>query len=90
MRVIIQGKKVILKGDTTTTGGSVLEGSPLVNQEDALARKGGLVFCPACKAQGKITEGSSLVCIDGEGEVALEGHKVKCGCPDGCRLVALG
>lgn len=46
MRATIEGKKVILQGDTTTTGGIVLAGSPLANQGAALARKGDLVFCP--------------------------------------------
>ncbi|WP_058913352.1 PAAR domain-containing protein [Entomohabitans teleogrylli] len=89
MRTTVQGKKVILAGDTTTTGGKVLSGSLLVNQSQALARKGDPVLCPACKSTGKITEGSSLVNIEGV-EVALEGHNVNCGCRGGCKLVALG
>ena len=89
MRTVIQGKKVILVGDTTTTGGKVLSGSPLANQTQALARKGDPVFCPACKAIGMISEGSTLANIAGV-EIALEGHKVTCGCPGGCKLVASG
>ncbi|TQI77343.1 putative Zn-binding protein involved in type VI secretion [Serratia fonticola] len=87
MRTVIQGKKVILVGDTTTTGGKVLSGSSLANQSQALARKGDPVFCPACKATGVISEGSTLANIAGI-EIALEGHKVSCGCPNGCTLVA--
>ncbi|ERK11936.1 hypothetical protein L580_4207 [Serratia fonticola AU-P3(3)] len=87
MRTIIQGKKVILVGDTTTTGGKVLSGSPLANQSQAFARKGDPVFCPACKVTGVIGEGSTLANIAGV-EIALEGHKVTCGCPGGCKLVA--
>ncbi|MGQ6551034.1 PAAR domain-containing protein [Serratia sp. JSRIV001] len=87
MRTVVQGKKVILVGDTTTTGGKVLSGSPLANQTQALARKGDPVFCPVCKAPGVISEGSSLANIAGV-EIALEGHKVTCGCPGGCKLVA--
>lgn len=87
MRTIIQGKKVILVGDTTSTGGKVLSGSPLANQIQALARKGDPVFCPACKATGVISEGSTLANIAGV-EIALEGHSVTCGCPGGCTLVA--
>lgn len=86
MRTIIQGKKVILVGDTTTTGGKVLSGSPLANQTQALARKGDRVFCPACKITGVISEGSTLANIAGV-EIALEGYKVACGCPNGCKLV---
>lgn len=87
MRTVIQGKKVILVGDTTTTGGKVLSGSPLANQTQALARKGDPVFCPACKVTGMISEGSTLANIAGV-EIALEGHKVICGCLGGCKLVA--
>ncbi len=79
-------KKIILKGDTTTTGGDVLNGSGLVNQQLAVARKGDPVFCPACKQTGAIAEGSNLFNIQGI-PVALEGHRVNCGCSTGaCRL----
>ncbi|MBD2805062.1 PAAR domain-containing protein [Xenorhabdus sp. ZM] len=47
------------------------------------------VFCPACKGTVSIAEGSSLTVIQGKA-VALEGHKVHCGCPSGCTLVAGG
>lgn len=87
MRTIIQGKKVILVGDTTTTGGKVFSDSPLANQIQALARKGDQVFCPASKAIGMISEGSTLANIAGV-EIALEGHKVTCSSPSGCKLVA--
>jgi uncharacterized Zn-binding protein involved in type VI secretion len=89
MRTVIQDKKVILVGDSTTTGGKVLSGSPLASSSQQLARKGDPVFCPACKTTGAISEGSSLANIAGI-PIALEGHKVTCGCPDGCQLVALG
>ncbi|AOR62214.1 PAAR domain-containing protein [Pectobacterium wasabiae] len=88
MRTVIQGKKVILVGDTTTTGGKVLSGSPLANQTQSIARKGDPVFCPVCKVTGTISEGSTLANIAGVA-IALEGHKVACGCPNGCTLVAL-
>ncbi|BFI60771.1 hypothetical protein KD5_05210 [Yersinia pseudotuberculosis] len=88
MRTVIEGKKVILVGDSTTTGGKVLRGSPLANQTQGVSRKGDPVFCPACKATGVISEGSTLANISGIA-VALEGHNVICGCPRGCKLVAL-
>ncbi|BES86051.1 hypothetical protein PEC302107_03110 [Pectobacterium araliae] len=88
MRTVIQGKKVILVGDTTTTGGKVLSGSALANQTQAIARQGDPVFCPVCKVTGIISEGSTLANIAGN-PIALEGHTVTCGCPDGCTLVAL-
>ncbi|WP_411753542.1 PAAR domain-containing protein [Serratia sp. (in: enterobacteria)] len=86
MRATIQGRKIIQKGDTTTTGGAVLSGSAWVDQTQGIACKGDPVFCPACKTTGFIAEGSSLLNIQDVG-VALEGHKVNCGCPNGCRLV---
>ncbi|MBS9425484.1 PAAR domain-containing protein [Photorhabdus caribbeanensis] len=86
MRSVVESKKIILKGDTTTTGGEVLNGSDLVNQQLSVACKGDSVFCPACKQTGAIAEGSNLFNIQGI-PVAQEGHLVNCGCPTGaCRL----
>ncbi|MBS9432824.1 PAAR domain-containing protein [Photorhabdus hainanensis] len=86
MRSVVESKKIILKGDITTTGGEVLNGSGLVNQQLSVACKGDSVFCPACKQTGAIAEGSNLFNIQGI-PVALEGHLVNCGCPTGdCRL----
>ncbi|WP_422631075.1 PAAR domain-containing protein [Photorhabdus stackebrandtii] len=52
----------------------------------SVACKGDPVFCPACKQTGAIAEGSSLFNIQGI-PVALEGHRVNCGCSTGaCRL----
>ncbi|WP_445494553.1 PAAR domain-containing protein [Photorhabdus sp. SF281] len=86
MRSVVEGKKIILKGDTTTTGGDVLKGSGLVNQQSSVACKGDPVFCPACKQTGAIAEGSNVFNIQGI-PVALEGHLVNCGCSTGaCRL----
>ncbi|WFQ78132.1 PAAR domain-containing protein (plasmid) [Xenorhabdus sp. SF857] len=89
MRAIINGKKIILKGDTTNTGGKVLTGSDLTKHGEPVACVDDSVFCPACKSTGAIAEGSSLTVIQGKA-VALEGHKVNCGCPSGCTLVAAG
>ncbi|MCT8345610.1 PAAR domain-containing protein, partial [Photorhabdus kleinii] len=58
MRSVVEGKKIILKGDTTTTGGDVLNGSGLVNQQLSVVCKGDPVFCPACKKIGVIAEDS--------------------------------
>ncbi|WP_416383762.1 PAAR domain-containing protein [Photorhabdus bodei] len=60
MRSVVESKKIILKGDTTTTGGEVLKGSDLVNQQLSVACKGAPVFCPGCKQTGSIAEGSNL------------------------------
>ncbi|HCR3197690.1 TPA: PAAR domain-containing protein, partial [Morganella morganii] len=45
------------------------------------------VYCPSCDQTGAIAEGDSLMKIKGI-PVALEGHKVTCGCSGGCVLVA--
>ncbi|OTA20048.1 hypothetical protein Xbed_01763 [Xenorhabdus beddingii] len=87
MRATIEGKKIILKGDTTNTNGTVLTGSGLTKQGEPIACVGDSVFCPACKSTGTIAEGSSLTMIQDK-PVALEGHKVDCGCSSGCMLVA--
>ncbi|NHB92719.1 PAAR domain-containing protein [Photorhabdus cinerea] len=88
MRSVVEGKKIILKGDITTTGGKVLNGSGLVNQQQSVACKGDPMFCPACQQTGAIAEGSNLFNIQGI-PVALEGHLVNCGYPTGaCRLKA--
>ncbi|KGM26038.1 MULTISPECIES: PAAR domain-containing protein [Photorhabdus] len=88
MRSVVESKKIILKGDTTITGGEVLNGSDLVNQQLSVACKGAPVFCPACKQTGAIAEGSNLFNIQGI-PVALEGHFVNCGCPTGKSTVII-
>ncbi|HFP8669000.1 TPA: PAAR domain-containing protein, partial [Providencia stuartii] len=49
---------------------------------------GDSVYCPSCKTTGAIVEGDGLMKIN-EIPVALEGHKVACGCFGGCVLVAV-
>ena len=89
MRAKVQGRKIILVGDTSTTGGTVLTGS---GDSGCLGRKiarlGDSVLCKACKVTGVIAEGAPDVKIMGI-PVALEGHMVACSCPPGShRLVA--
>ncbi|HEK0697767.1 TPA: PAAR domain-containing protein, partial [Proteus mirabilis] len=72
---------------TTNTGGTVLTGSSIAKQTQGIACVGDPVYCPACKKTGTIIEGDNLMKIKGI-PVALEGHKVACGCSDGCILVA--
>lgn len=88
MRTIINGKKIILQNDTTDTEGSVLSGQVLATEKYPIACIGDAVYCPACQQIGEIIEGSSLMQIQGV-PVALEGHKVECGCDNGCRLIAV-
>lgn len=87
MRSKVNGRKIILENDTTNTNGTVLKGSALVKQTHKVARLGDPVYCPACRTEGTIAEGDSLMKIQGI-PVALEGHKVNCGCASGCILVA--
>nr|WP_301539896.1 PAAR domain-containing protein [Providencia stuartii] len=55
MRCTIDNRKVIQKGDTTSTGGTVLERSDVASQKDIdIATEGMKVFCPACKKTGTI------------------------------------
>lgn len=89
MRSQVNGRKIILKNDTTNTGGTVLRGSSVAKQTEGIACVGDPVYCPSCKQTGVIAEGDSLMKINGI-PVALEGHKVTCGCPGGCLLVAAG
>lgn len=81
---------VIYQGDTTTSAGTVLEGSAgYVENGNKLALKGHAVFCPACDGTGIIAEGSDGITVD-DIPVALHGHRVDCGCPPGSvTLVAL-
>ncbi|OHT23004.1 PAAR domain-containing protein [Providencia stuartii] len=89
MRSTVNGRKIILKNDTTNTGGTVLTGSSLAKQTEGVACVGDSVYCPLCKKTGTIAEGDSLMKINGI-PVALEGYKVACGCSNGCVLVAIG
>ena len=87
MRSQVNGRKIILKNDTTNTGGTVLRGSSVAKQTQGIACVGDPVYCPLCEQTGTIAEGDSLMKINGI-PVALEGHKVTCGCSGGCLLVA--
>lgn len=86
-----QGISVICQGDTTTTGGRVLEGV-LGNRYTCdgipISLKGHKVSCPACGKVGIIAEGEVNLSFYGV-PTALDGHRVACGCPAGShRLVA--
>ena len=86
-----QGISVICQGDTTTTGGRVLEGV-LGNRYTCdgipVSLKGHKVSCPACGKVGVIAEGEVNLSFYGV-PMALDGHRVACGCPAGShRLVA--
>lgn len=64
MRSTVNCRKIILKNDTTNTGGSVLTASSLAKQTQGVACVGDSVYCPSCKKTGTIVEGDSLMKID--------------------------
>lgn len=73
------GKYVIVKGDKTSHGGTVLEGispHPILNQP--IACKGHLVSCPLCKGNYPIIEGVDNYLVDNKNP-AVEGMKTACG-----------
>ncbi|MDN0008601.1 PAAR domain-containing protein, partial [Providencia stuartii] len=64
MRSTVNGRKIILKNDTTNTGGTVLTGSSLAKQVQEVACVGDSVYCPSCKTTGAIVEGDGLMKIN--------------------------
>ncbi|MBN6069207.1 PAAR domain-containing protein [Aggregatibacter actinomycetemcomitans] len=72
-------RRVIVIGDKTTHGGTVLQGSHTITAGGKnIALQGDLVTCPQCKGNFHIAEGSSKMSANGKG-VALEGMKTTCG-----------
>lgn len=70
---------VILKGDKTTHGGTVLEGFEQVSCLDiSVAGVGHQVSCPMCKGTFPIIEGTPQVTFNGIA-LAVEGMKTACG-----------
>lgn len=51
MRSTVNSRKIILKNDTTNTGGTVLTASSLVKQTQRVACVGDPVYYPLCKKQ---------------------------------------
>ncbi|AFH94765.1 hypothetical protein AFL46_00070 [Providencia stuartii] len=49
MRSTVNGRKIILKNDTTNTGGTVLTGSSLAKQIQGFACVSESVYCPSSK-----------------------------------------
>jgi len=71
-------KKIILVGDSTSHGGSVISGSSTHTiSGKAIARQGDLVSCPK-HGDNKIIEGEANYLIDGI-PVGLDGHSTECG-----------
>ena len=80
------GKKLIVVGDSTSHGGTVISGSGTMTiAGKAIARLGDKVNCPKLYPSKRphgvnaIVEGEGGYIVDGQ-PVALEGHKTECGC----------
>lgn len=72
-------KAVIVLGDKTTHGGTVIQASLLATVNGKpIALRGDLVSCPQCKGVFPIVEGSSLGLFQGE-LVAVDTMKTACG-----------
>lgn len=72
-------KNIIRHGDKTNHGGTVIESIPHTNLNGKLiAGKGNMVFCPLCKGEFPIIEGSDTYRVNGV-PVALDGMKTACG-----------
>ncbi|MCQ9121334.1 PAAR domain-containing protein [Rodentibacter pneumotropicus] len=75
----MSARYVIVIGDKTTHGGTVLQGSHSMTAGGKnIALQGDLVACPKCKGNFPIAESSSKMSANGRG-VALEGMKTACG-----------
>jgi uncharacterized Zn-binding protein involved in type VI secretion len=79
MAYTIEGKHVIVLGDTTTHGGKVITGSENHSYRGIpVARVGDMVECPLCKGTYPIIEGAPKA-FDHEKPIARHGDKVACG-----------
>jgi uncharacterized Zn-binding protein involved in type VI secretion len=75
----IEGKEVILLGDTTTHGGKVITASDTHKYMGTpIARVGDMVECPQCKGTYPIIEGAPRAFDRGK-PIARHGDKVACG-----------
>ena len=70
----------IVRGDPTSSGGSVISGSPFTDIDGiAVARITDQATCPAHKGVFPIVEGDATLVVDGQ-PVALHGSALACGC----------
>lgn len=71
--------EIIRKGDKTSHGGTVLEGSSAdLCRGKEIAYSGHRTHCPKCKGEFPIIEGVKNTTLFGEG-VAIAGMKTGCG-----------
>lgn len=72
-------KPVIRKGDTTTHGGTVIEGiEDYLVYDKPIACKTHMVLCPLCKGTFPIVEGVETTSVHDK-YPAVEGMKTACG-----------
>ena len=72
-------KSIIRLGDVSDHGGTVITAIPNTNLNGKpMAGKGSMVFCPLCKGEFPIIEGSDTYRVNGI-PVALDGMKTACG-----------
>ncbi|WP_256079140.1 PAAR domain-containing protein [Massilia sp. YIM B04103] len=72
-------RAIICKGDPTSHGGQVLEGSADATIDGRpIALRGHLTYCPLCKGKFPISEGLDFHTFGGLG-TAVEGMKTSCG-----------
>lgn len=70
---------IILLGDTTSHGGTVISCSTLVNSHDkGWVRVGDMVTCPQCRGVFPFNQGNPAM-LDEDKPVAYEGCKTACG-----------
>ncbi|WP_447741189.1 PAAR domain-containing protein [Pseudomonas laurentiana] len=70
---------IVRIGDSTNHGGIVIGSIPHTNLNGKpMAGKGNMVFCPLCKGEFPIIEGSGTYRVNGI-PVALDGMKTACG-----------
>ncbi|WJN52718.1 PAAR domain-containing protein [Pseudomonas asiatica] len=70
---------IVRVGDTTDHGGVVIGSIANTNLNGKpMAGKGNMVFCPLCKGEFPIIEGSDTYRVNGV-SVALDGMKTACG-----------
>lgn len=83
-------RRLILKGDKTTVGGTVLEGVQSgVHEGKAISFHGAQIHCPVCKSTGMIVgDGPSMPMTFNGKQVALERDICSCQCDPSPRLIA--
>jgi len=71
--------QIVRLNDSTDHGGEVIESIPHTNLNGKpMAGKGNMVYCPLCKGEFPIIEGSDTYRVNGV-PVALDGMMTACG-----------